>query len=75
MMTSSNGDIFRVAGHLCGEFTGDLRRHRDHYDVNVMNFRILSRQVAQSYASTSTICPILLRIFENSGSIIDMPET
>ena len=22
MMTSSNGDIFRVAGHLCGEFTG-----------------------------------------------------
>ena len=23
MMTSSNGDIFRVTGHLCGEFTGD----------------------------------------------------
>ena len=22
MMTSSNGDIFRVIGHLCGEFTG-----------------------------------------------------
>ena len=22
MMTSSNGNIFRVAGHLCGEFTG-----------------------------------------------------
>ena len=22
MMTSSNGDIFRVTGHLCGEFTG-----------------------------------------------------
>ena len=21
-LTSSNGDIFRVAGHLCGEFTG-----------------------------------------------------
>ena len=21
-MTSSNGDIFRVTGHLCGEFTG-----------------------------------------------------
>ena len=69
MMTSSNGNIFRVTGHLCGEFTGpgefptqrpvtrrfdvslicvwingwvnnreagDLRRHRDHYDVNVM---------------------------------------
>ena len=22
MMTSSNGDIFRVTGHFCGEFTG-----------------------------------------------------
>ena len=22
MMTSSNGSIFRVTGHLCGEFTG-----------------------------------------------------
>ena len=69
MMTSSNGNIFRVTGLLCGEFTGlrgiprakasdavfdvffdprlingwvnnreagDLRRHRDHYDVIVM---------------------------------------
>ena len=66
-MTSSNGNIFRVAGHLCGEFTGhphkrqwrgalmfslicawinswannresgDLRFHRAHYDVIVVN--------------------------------------
>ena len=70
-MTSSNGNIFQVTGHLCGEFTGpgefpaqrpvtrsfdvffdlrlnkndwvsnreadDLRRHRGHYDVSVMN--------------------------------------
>ena len=71
MMTSSNGSIFRVTGHLCEEFTGpglvnsthkgqwrgalmfplmcawingwvnnrktgDLRRHRAHYDVIVM---------------------------------------
>ena len=69
MMTSSNGNIFRVTGPLCGEFTvpvnsphkgqwrgalmsslicarindwannceaGDLRRHRGHYDVNIM---------------------------------------
>ena len=68
-MTSSNGNIFRVTGPLCGEFigpgefpaqrpvtrnfdvfldlrlnkrfnkqreTGDLRRHRGHYDVIVM---------------------------------------
>ena len=31
MMTSSNGNIFRVTGLLCGEFTG-----RAHYDVIVM---------------------------------------
>ena len=31
-MTSSNGNIFRVNGHLCGKFTG----HRSHYDVIVM---------------------------------------
>ena len=73
MITSSNGNIFRVTGHLCGEFTGDqwiprtkagdaelwwflrsapeltvelnmehgqtgdLRRHRAHYDVAVMD--------------------------------------
>ena len=69
MMTSSNGNIFRVTGPLWGEFTGpgefpaqrpvtrsfdvslictrindwvnkreagDLRRHRGHYDVNLM---------------------------------------
>ena len=24
MMTSSNGNIFRVTGHLCGEFTGSF---------------------------------------------------
>ena len=26
MMTSSNGNIFRVTGHLCGEFTGPAQR-------------------------------------------------
>ena len=45
-MTSSNENIFRVTGPLCGEFTGynwvnnrdagDLRRHGTHYDVIVM---------------------------------------
>ena len=28
MMTSSNGNIFRVTGHLCGEFTGQLPTQR-----------------------------------------------
>ena len=26
MMTSSNGNIFRVTGYLCGEFTGPVQR-------------------------------------------------
>ena len=29
MMTSSNGNIFRVTGHLCGEFTGPLTKASD----------------------------------------------
>ena len=29
MMTSSNGNIFRVTGHLCGEFTGPVTRSFD----------------------------------------------
>ena len=50
MMTSSNGNIFRVTGPMCREFKrpvtrsfdvwwggpGDLRRYRAHYDVIVM---------------------------------------
>ena len=40
MMTSSNGSIFRVIGHLCGEFTGlklihvSKRGHRTYLWVN-----------------------------------------
>ena len=79
MMTSSNGNIFRVTGPLCGAFTGfrwippaqrpvtwsfdvffdprlydgwvnnrktgDLRRHRAHYDVAVKIFRFSTRMV------------------------------
>ena len=30
MMTSSNGSIFRVTGHLCGEFTGQVHRRSYH---------------------------------------------
>ena len=32
MMTSSNGDIFRATGHLCGEFTG----HKDQWHGALM---------------------------------------
>ena len=28
MVTSSNGKIFRVTGHLCGEFTGEFPAQR-----------------------------------------------
>ena len=28
MMTSSNGNILRVTGHLCGEFTGEFPAQR-----------------------------------------------
>ena len=28
MMTSSDGNIFRVTGHLCGEFTGEFPTER-----------------------------------------------
>ena len=73
LMTSSNGNIFRVTGPLCGEFTGhrwnpckrpvtrsfhvflicawisgwvsnrdtaDLRRHRAHFDVTVIQLMV-----------------------------------
>ena len=34
-MTSSNGSIFRVTGHLCGEFTGPrwIPRSNSSFDV------------------------------------------
>ena len=39
MMTSSNENIFRVTGHLCGEFTGpgEFPAQRPDYDVIVMH--------------------------------------
>ena len=93
MMTSSNGNIFRVTGPLCGEFTGprwipltkasdaelwcflwsapwingwvnnreagDLKRHRDHYDViemmqtSAVSGRLLKRD---KHANPTTDC-------------------
>ena len=87
MMTSSNGNIFRVTGPLCGEFTGpgefpaqrpvtrsfdvifdlrlnkrlskqnrdagDLRRHRRHYDVNVMYIVWLDHKNTKNHETMS----------------------
>ena len=36
MMTSSNGNIFRVTGTLWGESIGYRSRHRTHYDVTLV---------------------------------------
>ena len=39
MMTSSNGNIFRVSGHLCGEFTGPWWiPHTKSSSVNIVNW-------------------------------------
>ena len=43
MMTSSNGNIFRVTGHLCGEFTGPVTRNFDVFFDLHLNKR-LSKQ-------------------------------
>ena len=89
MMTSSNGNIFRVAGPLCGEVTGpgefpaqrpvtrsfdvllvyawindwvnnseagDLRRHRGHYDVNVMT---MHDTTATTHHEIISLCGLL----------------
>ena len=74
MMTSSNGNIFRVTGHLCGEFTGprwipnnrkagDLRPYRAHYDVTVMlmnfNMQINNRRYSRSRVQSSSFLVII----------------
>ena len=59
-MTSSNGNIFRVTGILCGEFTGDretddLIRHRAHYDIDVMFVQVVWYLIT-FYIYTRTKC-------------------
>ena len=78
-MTSSNGNIFRVTGALCGEFTGpgefptqrpvtqgfdvfsDLC-HRGHYDVNVMDLRLVP------HIRTTSRSLIMLRCYNSNQS-------
>ena len=54
MMTSSNGNIFRVTGHLCGEFTG----HRN-FDV-FFDLRLNKRLSKQSrgWWFETPVCPL-----------------
>ena len=50
MMTSSNGNIFRVTGHLCGEFTGEFPTQRPvtrSFDVFI-DLRLYKRLSKQS---------------------------
>ena len=98
MMTSSNGNIFRVTGPLCVEFTGpvnsphkgqwrgalmfslicawindwvnnheagDLRRHRGHYDINVM-ITILKWKSMMKLHLHTTMC-----IYQRQIAIVD----
>ena len=47
MMTSSNGNIFRVTGHLCGEFTGHrpvTRRFDVFFDLRLINGWVNNRE-------------------------------
>ena len=65
-MTSSNGNIFRVTGPLCGwvnnREAGDFRCHRGHYDVTVM------------FANIMTNCNRILQVRPYENHII-FPDT
>ena len=96
MMTSSNGNIFRVTGPLCGNpvnsshkgewrgalvfslicfsingwinnrEAGDLRRHRGHYDMNIMKWVTVTELKVRvprflfHMMSKSVACPIII---------------
>ena len=64
MMTSSNGNIFRVTGHLCGEFTGHgefpaQRPVTRSFDV-FLDLRLNKRLGKQSWGwwSETLSCPL-----------------
>ena len=56
MMTSSNGNIFRVTGHLCGEFTGPVTRSFDVF-FDLCPNRRLSKQSWGWWFETPS-CPL-----------------
>ena len=49
MMTSSNGSIFRVTGHLCGEFAGPAQRAVTRSFVVFFDLRLNKRLSKQSW--------------------------
>ena len=57
MMTSLNGNIFRVTAHLCGlvnnRKAGDLRGYRAHYDVTVM---ICGKRPVAAFRPADSVC-------------------
>ena len=66
MMTSSNENIFRVAGHLCGEFTGHgefpsqrpvTRTFDVFFDLHLLN-KMLSKTIVR-LVIWDTIAPIM----------------
>ena len=65
-MTSSNGNIFRITGLLCGKLwennheTGDLRHHHTHYDFIAMDSMILSMPFKHLILGTSLGCHEIL---------------
>ena len=57
MITSSNGNIFHVIP-LKQMDAGDLRRHRAHYDINVMFLVLLIFCVLQQLLCVENGCTI-----------------
>ena len=58
-MTSSNGNIFRVTGHLCGEFTGPQRPVTRSFEV-FFDLRLNKRLSKQSWGRwfETLSCPL-----------------
>ena len=65
MMTSSNGNIFRVTGLLCGEFTGDLwipRTKASDAELWCFLWSVPEPKVEQTRLCTSNIYNIYIHI-------------
>ena len=75
MMTSSNGNIFRVTGHLCGEFTGPgefptQRPVTRRFDV-YFDLRLNKRLCKQSWGwwFETLLCPLRVTVMPSNHSL------